>query len=385
MQKSKKKTVLLMEASSRQVLPMARAFHSAGYEITTVCEHKCDLGNMTRFRNYCYVVENVDSDIKIAEQFYRKLVLKHKYDIIMPLSDFSAEIAANNKVEWLKYGCYVAVNDYDTFMLAYDKLNTMRVCMENDIPCPYTVLVDDNSEIDFSAIHYPVVIKPRSACGSIGFHVADNEAKLKELLLDNSHGLLLVQEFIPQTGRQFNAHFVLDKNHEVKTAICTQKCRWFPVDGGASTLCRTIKSEYILSICEKLLKAIGWIGYCDLDLIEDPRDGSIRIIEINARISANVKICFAAGADIAKQIVELSENREVSDYREYKEDQRLRCIHTDLLWFIKSSNRMKSEPSWFDIRKTTDQIFSCDDIIPFFSFSVMSILKYKKEMRKRAR
>lgn len=385
MRKIRKKSVLLMEASSRQVLPMARSFYKAGYNITTVCEHKSDLGNMTRFKHRCYVIENVDSDFSIAEKIYIKLVQKNKYDIILPLSDFSAEIAARNKIEWEKQGCYVAVNDFDTFILAYDKLNTMRICMENNIPCPHTVLVDNEDCIDFKEIKYPVVIKPRSACGSIGFHIVENEQKLREVLTDNSHGPFLIQEFIPQTGRQYNAHFVLDNNHNVKTAVCTEKCRWFPIDGGASTLCRTVKNEYILSICADLLKEIGWVGYCDLDLMEDPRDGSIRIIEINARISANVKICFSVGANVVKQIIELSEKKPLSEFLDYYEDQRLRCIHTDLLWFIKSPNRMNADPSWFSNKRTTDQIFSIDDILPFISFSLSSVFKYKREMRKRER
>lgn len=380
-----KKRILLMEASSRQVLPMSRAFHKLGYEITTVNEHKSDLGNVTRFKSKSYIVESVDSDYEKANIVYKKLVEKNHYDIILPLSDFSAEIAANNKNTWEKFGCYVAVNGLGTFNLAYDKLNTMRVCMENGIPCPYTILAEKEQDIDFSAINYPVVIKPRSACGSIGFHKVDNESRLRDMLKDNSHGPLLIQEFIPQTGRQYNAHFVLDENHDVKTAICTEKCRWFPIDGGASTLCRTIENDYILSICEKLLKTIGWVGYCDLDLMEDPRDGSIRIIEINARISANVKICFAVGANIARQIVELSQHQKVDDYREYKTDRRLRCIHTDLLWFIKSNNRFKTTPSWFSIKHTTDQIFSFDDPMPFLSFSITSLFKYKREMKKRER
>lgn len=169
--------------------------------------------------------------------------------------------------------------------------------MDDDIPCPYTIPTEKKEDIDFSKIIYLMVIKLRSACGAIGFHIVENE--LKEHLKKSSHRPLLIQEFIPQTGRQFNAHFFMDADHNVKTAICTQKCRWFPIDGGASTLCMTVNNEYILSICEKLLKIINWVGYCDIDLMEDPRDGSIRIIEINARISTNVKICFCAGANIA--------------------------------------------------------------------------------------
>ena len=59
MQKSIKK-VLLMEASSRQALPMARAFYKMGCEVITVCGNKSDLGNVTRFKHSCYVIEKID-------------------------------------------------------------------------------------------------------------------------------------------------------------------------------------------------------------------------------------------------------------------------------------------------------------------------------------
>lgn len=384
MQKSIKK-VLLMEASSRQVLPMARAFYKMGCEVITVCSNKSDLGNITRFKHSCYVVENIDEDFNIADKFYNDIISEKKYDIVLPLSDFSAHIAAVNKEKWSALGCYVAVNDWKVFNLAYDKLNTMRICMENDIPCPQTILFEKIGNIDFESVKYPVVIKPRSSCGSIGFHIVEDEVALRELLRDDSHGPLLIQEFIPQSGKQYNAHFVLDSKHNVKTAVCTEKCRWFPLDGGASTLCRTIDNKYILDICEKLLKKLDWIGYCDVDLMEDPRDGSIRVIEINARISANVKICFAAGADVAKQIKELSDGNEVTRFDIVQKEKRLRCIHTDLLWLLKSPNRFNTDPSWFSFCNTTDQIFSLDDILPFIIFSVTSLLKYRREMKKRKR
>lgn len=381
----RKKTVLLMEASSRQVLPMARAFVNLGYEVITVCEHKYDLGAVTRFKKNALIVPGVDSDIDLANRVYDEIVKKNKYDIVVPLSDFSAEIAARNKIKWESYGVNVAVNNWDAFILAYDKLNTMRICMKNDIPCPFTLLVEREEDIDFASIKYPVVVKPRSACGSIGFHKVDSEELLRKLLRDDSHGPMLIQEFIPQTGKQYNAHFFLDNNHEMQMAVCTQKCRWFPIDGGASSLCRTIKNDYIIDICIKLLKEIGWVGYCDIDLMEDPRDGSIRIIEINARISANVKICYVVGADIAQQISAQVEKKPLHIYINNKEDYRLRCIHTDLLWFLKSGKRFETEPSWFSFKNTTDQIFSIDDILPFVCFSVSAVLKYKKEMKKRER
>ena len=383
------KNVLLPEGSSRQVLPMARLLTKAGCEVTTVQEKKSDLGNVTRFAAKKILEPGVDSDLDVAIPFYTKLCEENQYDLIIPLSDFSANIFANEKKRIENNGrTKVAVNDLDVFLQAADKLKTMLVCMKNDIPCPYTL--DAVSSIDDvpEGLQYPVIIKPRSSCGSIGLHIAQNRNELKgyiEQVHNEGLGDVLVQEFIPQTGKQYNAHFLLDANHEVKTAILAEKCRWFPIDGGASTLCRTIHNNGILKSCERLLKLIGWVGYCDIDLMEDPRDRSVRVIEINARISANVQLCFDAGADIAKQLLQLYSGEEVTAFLDYKDDVRLRCIQTDFLWLLKSPNRFKSDPSWFSLKRTYDQIGAWDDLMPFICFCLEAPLKYRREMKKRKR
>lgn len=381
--------VLLPEASGRQVLPMAKALHRLGCEVHTVQDRKSDLGYVTRFADKKFAVDKVDSNEQVAAKVYDTLVAREKYDLIIPLSDFSAGLFAKRKAKI--ESCMktkVATNDLSVFWDAFDKLNTMRICMQNDIPCPYTLEAVSSIEDVPMDMAYPVLLKPRSSCGSIGLHIAKDRTELDGYIKKSAEdcvGEILVQEFIPQSGKQYNAHFVLDANSHVKTAILAEKVRWFPIDGGASTLCRTIHNDAILSICKKLLQTIGWVGYCDIDLMEDPRDGSVRVIEINARISANVKICYAAGANIAKQLLQLYFGEKVDECLTYQDDIRLRCLHTDLLWFIKSPNRFKSTPSWFSLRRTTDQIFSWSDPVVFFTFSFQSLFKYKREMKKRER
>ena len=387
--KSLKYVVLLPEASGRQVLPLAKALTKLGCYVITVQEHKADLGNVTRYANEKYVVPKVDSDEKVANRFYLDLLKRKRIDLVIPLSDFSAGIFAKMKesVE-SSSNTKVATNEYSVFIKAFDKLNTMKICMNNDIPCPVTldaVYSIDDVPLD---VKYPVLLKPRSSCGSIGLHIANDRSTL-EKYINQVHaeelGDVLVQEFIPQNGRQYNAHFVMDKNSKVKAAVLAEKCRWFPIDGGASTLCRTVHNKAILTTCEKLLKIIGWIGYCDIDLMEDPRDGSVKIIEINARISANVKICNSAGVNIVEQLLQLYKGKSVNAYLKYKDDIRMRCIHTDLLWFIKSPKRFNSDPSWFSFKRTTDQIWVWDDPFPFLTFSIQALCKYKREMKKRER
>ena len=381
--------VLLPESSGRQVLPMAKAFKKLGCHVTTVQGKKSDLGSVTRFADKKIVVTGVDEELSVAEPFYSDLVKKDHFDVIVPLSDFSAGIFAKLKADVEKnQGTYIATNDNPVFMQAFDKLNTMKVCMANGIPCPFTLDEVNGIEDVPQDVKYPVLLKPRSSCGSIGLHIANNReelAKYIEQVHGENLGSVLVQEFIPQNGKQYNAHFVLDENHQVKTAVLTEKCRWFPLDGGASTLCRTIHNESILASCTKMLQIMGWVGYCDIDLMEDPRDGSVKVIEINARISANVKLCYKAGVNVALQILQLANKQPVSEFVTYKDDVRMRCIHTDLLWFLKSNKRFATKPCWFSPIRTTDQIFDCADPLPFVSFSIQAVLKYKREMKKRAR
>jgi len=73
----------------------------------------------------------------------------------------------------------------------------------------------------------------------------------------------------------------------------------------------------------------------------------------------------------------------VTRYLDYAQDVRLRCLHTDLLWFIKSKDRLKTQPSWFSFKNTNDQIFSLSDPLPWFTFSLQAMMKYKNEMEKR--
>ena len=90
-----------------------------------------------------------------------------------------------------------------------------------------------------------------------------------------------------------------------------------------------------------------WYSYADIDLITDPRDGRIKIMEINPRITGSVKICFEAGVDFADMLVRLAMGYEVPQVKQYQEGIFLRHPGIDLIWFLKSPDRFKAKPSWF--------------------------------------
>ncbi len=377
--------VLVLEGYARQSLPLIKAFNKLGCEVTALCSSKLDVAYVSRYTHHKLLgVCDRDRVDETTEQV-RKLLKTGGYDVVVPTVDFSACLLSKNKKEFSAYA-KIASNDWDVYEIAGDKERTMQVCMENDIPCPITVLNAKTIEdISNSGIRYPIAMKPRVGYGAIGFKKLESIDDLKNTLNETGEPLdyYVFQEFIPQTDLQYECAMFMNENNEPRTSLVFSKNRWFPITGGSSTLNITVSRPDIVESCTKLLQAINWRGAADIDLIQDPRDGTAKIMEINPRVSGSVKIAFVAGTDQARQMLELVFGKPVTEYKDYKVGQRLRCSQIDALWFIKSPNRFHSNPSWFSNKNTADHTFSWDDPLPWLVFSIQGLKRVGKEMEKR--
>lgn len=383
---SEQTRVLLVDGCDRQTLPLAKIYKSMNCHVTTLNASKLDNGYASRYPDNKIVSPQIKDNKSAHIAEIKRLLSTGNYDVAVTTSDDTAEGLALMKEEF-KGKVHIAMVDPALFYLAYDKNNTMRICMNNAIPCPKTYF-DKSCVEDLlkESLTYPMVVKPCKSFGAIGYHRVDNEAELIEICKDIEGGLqnYVIQEYIPQTDIQYECAMFVDENNVVKTACVFSKNRWFPVNGGSSTCNVTVDRPDIIESCTRLLQTINWRGAADIDLIQDPRDGIAKIMEINPRVSGSVKVVLKSGVNIAEQIIQLAMGQEVTPYLNYKKDVRMRCLHTDLLWFIKSPNRFHSSPSWFSWKNTSDQIFDIKDPWPFFTFSMEAVLKYKKEMKKRS-
>lgn len=380
-----KDKVLLADGHARQALALARAFKELGCAVTAVCESGLDVCAKSRY------VDKVVKDAFIHERPDLRVdrVIKEiadgSYTLVVSCSDVTAEQISLYKDHIEEYA-KTSVVGKDLFYIAYDKNRTMRVCMENGIPCPRTYFdcktVDDVMGKD---LVFPLIIKPQSGYGAIGFHKFDTEEELRAYLSKHDREIehLVIQEFIPQTDLQYEAAMFVDDDNQIKSAMVFEKNRWFPVHGGSSTLNTSVKDQAIVESCSKLVQIINWRGCCDIDLIRDPRDGVAKIMEINPRMSGSAKIVILSGVNLALQLLQMARGEEVTEYMTYREGVRLRCLYTDFLWFLKSMDRFRAKPSWFSMRNTHEQVFSWKDPVPFFVFSIGSLLKLNKELKKR--
>ena len=76
------------------------------------------------------------------------------------MNDDVAIILAQHK-EDLKGLTVIAVEDWETFQMASDKLKTMLVCMQHDLPCPLSFTDKQDYLANKDKVKFPVVVKPR--------------------------------------------------------------------------------------------------------------------------------------------------------------------------------------------------------------------------------
>lgn len=378
-------SVLILD-DGRQALPFMRSLKRAGHHVTIACQSRLTTGYCSRYADkrllWPYYFQSPDAFTATMLEY----VSAHRPDVTLAVGDISAEILSRNKPELLKM-TGVTVPDEEVFEYADNKARTMAFCMDNNIPCPKTYFPDDADLQTFARnLPFPVMVKPCRGIGAIGLHRINSaeEFVLHYPKLCSRYGDLLVQEFILQEGgTQFQAEAFLDEDSRMKACLVIAKPRFFPITGGTSTANVTINRPDIQEPVRKLLEGIRWIGAADVDLILDPRDKIPKILEINPRVTAGIKIGFAAGIDYADLHLRLATGQAIPAIDSYKLDVYSRNLCMDILWYIFASKEMRKAtwPSFFKFfgKNICYQTFSIDDPLPLAGFVLGMIKKYANQ------
>ena len=327
----KGKTVLLLDGYGRQIPSILHQLHELGCVVTTVCESKLDVGYTSRYPQKRIVVKGIRENKKVYRQEIENELKRNHYDILFPVLEVATDICIDGDFQDRYRNLKIIASSREAFLKAYDKQQTMQICMENQIPCPITKM--------------------------------DNET---------------MEEFLAKID------LMMDQDHKPQSTLVVESCRWFPIDGGPGCYIRTINHKAMAAYSNRLLECLDWTSFGHIGFIMDPRDHTPKVMEINGRIPASIKICEWAGTKPVKNMLDLAYGKTLTPMKKrIPENLALRYFHTDLLWLIKNPNRLKAKPSWFYCRKQRDYIFSWQDPIPFFSYAIEHILTYRKDMAKR--
>jgi D-aspartate ligase len=341
--------VLVLGGEENPALPVLKSLGQKGVHLSVASHLPHAPGLWSRYTNTQLrnpdPWENEDAFVAWALDICRR----GRYDLVIPLGEMISLWVAKNQEEFRKY-TRVPLPELGTYMVGRDKALTMKEASKLAIPIPKTFYPEEESvEAISRLVSYPAVVKPRISYGARGISYPAGPEELKEVCQRTAkqYGKLIIQEFIPQTGKQYKVQSIQDSTRKVKAVGVYEKVRYYPLTGGSSTLNVTLRRDDICGLATKFVEGIGWYGIGDCDFIEDPRDGIIKLIEINPRFTRSIRILVEAGLDFPDLLLRASQGEELAFQNAYKMGLYMRYLLPDCVWFLKSRNRFRAKPSFF--------------------------------------
>jgi D-aspartate ligase len=289
-----------------QGLGIARSLGRHGVPVCVI-DDETSISRASRFVQHTVRVRDLRNELSLLDA----LALAHRRFglsgwVIYPTRDENvAAIAANRDI--LARDFRVPTPDLASIRYVWDKRETYRLAEQLSIPTPRTWF--PRSEADVAAIDMssPLVVKP--AIKEHFFYTtrakawrADNPVELvaafrraAEIIDDRE---IIVQELIPGGGKEQYAYCALFRNGHPVASMTVRRCRQHPSDfGRASTFVETINLPDLAEPSIRFLRNINYYGLVELEFKHDAREGTYKLLDVNARTWGYHSLGGSAGVD----------------------------------------------------------------------------------------
>jgi D-aspartate ligase len=193
---------------------------------------------------------------------------------------------------------------WDVIRWAIDKRNMNARAAELGLAYPLSSYPRTHDELAKLDVRFPCIVKPtiRNATFHPKAWRADDRRALAAAY-DKAAALvgadrIMVQELIPGDGRtQFSYAAIWDRGAPIG-ALVARRARQYPIDFGfTSTYVETIASPEIEQAAGRFLHSLDYSGLVEIEFKFDARDGSYKMLDVNARVWTWIALGAAAGID----------------------------------------------------------------------------------------
>lgn len=305
--------VLITDSDSRQSLAATRSLGRAGHAVINASERHPSIAGSSKYSRGHIACPDV---LVKPDDFLRAIVAAtsaHSIDVLLPMTEVSTLLLARHRHD-LPRSCSLPFAGAEALAAASDKTAVIAMAREMDVPVPNSVACSSREEARaaISALPFPVVLKParsrvRTASGWISNRVeyAHDRDELQARIdgLSDAAFPLLLQERISGRGIGF---FACYDRGSIVASFAHRRIREKPATGGVSVLCESIPvPERAREYGCRLLDRLSWHGVAMVEFKEDTRDGTLKLMEINARFWGSLQLAIHAGVDFPGILVDL--------------------------------------------------------------------------------
>lgn len=273
-----------------------------------------------------------------------------------------------------------------------DKEYLYHLCGQHDIPVPASWTKSRKQLRNLTdAINYPCLLKPslihevKEFMAGKKMWIVNSAEEFKSIIskLPSGKTNWIAQEIISGPESEiwlYAAYF--DKDSIPHQACTARKLRQFPPGFGSASLACTQENSNLVEICESFFKKISYQGIITAEFKKDPKDGNLKIIEVNPRASLWFGVTTAAQKLISLAAYNDATGREAPDDIQQQNGVYWRYLPKDIYsqifyrWnkrFILPAPEPKNFPK---SRKRVWAVFSYDDINP----AIGELLFYFKKL-----
>ncbi len=373
-----------------QGLGVIRALAHEGVKVILIEYEPC-LARYSKYVDRFFRCPSITEEKKFLK-FLLDLASKNgiKGSVIYPTDDETVFFLSKNRSKLEKL-YKLSTPEWDVIKFAYNKKYTYQLAERLNIPIPITFYPGSVEDLEKVTIPFPLIIKPtvmRDFFRKTGKKVflANNYDELVSLYqkackIVEPHELL-VQERIPDVANHLYSYCPLYKYDRALARIIAKRSRQHPMDfGQASTFAETVNIPELEIVGNRILSTMKYYGLCEVEFIQDPRDGIFKFLEINPRIWGWHTLAIRARVNLPFLLYQdMTDKEPFSD--SFKEGVKWVRLMTDIPTVIQEivKRRMKLTDYFRSLKGEKEfAVFSFKDPFPFLG--ELMILPYLRRKR----
>jgi D-aspartate ligase len=225
--------------------------------------------------------------------------------VLFPTQDENLELVARN-YESLSDFYRLVTQPWSILKWAHDKKLLHVIAEGAGVGHPRTWYPPSENELRTMDIRFPAILKPaisinlQYATGRKALAAANPEALVdayRRVLAVVPADAVMVQELLIGASQYSVAAFC--EGGRVVSAMTARRTRQYPIDFGlSSSFVEAVEAPHLLELAGRLLRRLGMTGMVEVEFIEDPSDGAMKVLDVNARPFGWHTLCIASGLDL---------------------------------------------------------------------------------------
>jgi len=290
-------------------LALARSLGRRGVPVTGIAFERADFGLRSRYVRERHLVLEEDDARRDARALdvLRTAAVSDGPVVVVPERDAHVDFVLRNEDAVRALAAVPLPDDRAAVDALRDKRSLAEVAERAALETPRTVPLPDEDAVRACPLPRPFLLKPlESERFAAAFSrkvvvVERDEDALEAWRSARAAGFeLFAQDLVPgSTDRILSLFAYIGTTGALLGSVVGRKVRQGPPGFGASTIFRTELDDEVLEAGARLLASVGYRGFAHVELVRDPRDGALKLLEVNTRLPVWAGVGMSPRYDVA--------------------------------------------------------------------------------------